>query len=79
MIEKLIIPLQQTQATIGRSIIKTIGYRLIILILDFVSIYLFTHQVKVALGFMIVSNIYTTLGYFLYERLWNKITWGVKK
>ena len=32
--------------------------------------------VKVALGFMIVSNIYTTVGYFLHERAWSRIHWG---
>jgi len=30
----------------------------------------------VAFGFMIVSNIYTTLAYFFHERIWGKIKWG---
>jgi len=25
---------------------------------------------------MIVSNIYTTAGYFFHERIWSKIKWG---
>lgn len=62
--------------SLSRSIVKTISYRLIIIALDFIAIYLFTGQVKVALGFMIVSNIYTTVGYFLHERIWEKIKWG---
>ncbi len=48
---------------------KTISYRVAILILEFGSIYLFTGQIKVALGFMIVSNIYTTVGFFSRENL----------
>jgi adenylylsulfate kinase len=59
-----------------RSIVKTVSYRLIIIVLDFTAIYLFTGQVKVALGFMIVSNIYTSVGYFAHERIWDKIKWG---
>jgi len=43
---------------------------MVILILDFVSIYLFTGKIKVAFGFMIVSNIYTTLAYFFHERIY---------
>jgi adenylylsulfate kinase len=57
-------------------VIKTISYRVIILILDFISIWLFTGKVKLAVGFMIVSNIYTTLVYFFHERIWDKIKWG---
>jgi uncharacterized membrane protein len=69
----------KTKETSGRSIVKTIGYRIIILTLDFVAVYLFTKQIKIAVGFMIVSNVYTTLGYFFYERIWQKIKWGIKK
>jgi uncharacterized membrane protein len=76
MIEKLIPAPQHSEETLSRSVVKTISYRMVILILDFVSIYLFTGQVKVAVGFMIVSNVYTTIGYFIHERIWGKIKWG---
>lgn len=76
MIEKLLPETKHPTETLSRSILKTISYRIVILILDFGSIYIFTGQVKVALGFMIVSNIYTTLGYFFHERIWDKIKWG---
>jgi uncharacterized membrane protein len=59
-----------------RSIVKALTYRVFIVCLDFGAIYLFTHKVEVALGFMIVSNLYTTVGYFLHERLWSRIRWG---
>lgn len=76
MKEKLHPDFHHAEETFSRTIVKTISYRLFILILDFTSIYLFTGQVKVAVGFMIVSNIYTTLGYFFHERIWDKIKWG---
>ena len=76
MIEKLLPEIHHATETLSRSIVKTISYRVIILILDFISIYIFTGQVKVALGFMIVSNIYSTLGFFIHERVWDKIKWG---
>jgi len=66
----------QLHETLRRSVVKTISYRLVILILDFLCIYLFTGKIKVALGFTIVSNVYTTVCYFLHERMWNKIKWG---
>ena len=61
---------------VKRSVVKAITYRVVIMVLDFGTIYLFTKQVKVALGFMIASNIYTTLAYFGHERLWARIKWG---
>ena len=38
---------------------------------------LFTGKVRVALGFMVASNVYTTLAYFGHERLWSRIKWGM--
>jgi adenylylsulfate kinase len=76
MIEKLLPRTHHAEETFRRSILKTISYRVAILILDFAFIYLFTGQLKIALGFMIVSNIYTTLGCFFHERIWDKIKWG---
>jgi uncharacterized membrane protein len=76
MIEKLFPVAHHSEETFRRSVVKTLSYRVVILILDFVAIYLFTGKIKVALGFMIVSNIYTTIGYFFHERIWDKIKWG---
>jgi len=61
-----------------RSVVKALTYRLFIVCLDFTAIYIFTGKVEVALGFMVVSNIYTTVGYFLHERLWARIRWGAE-
>jgi adenylylsulfate kinase len=63
------------RASAKRSAVKAITYRLLIVILDFVSIYLLTGQTRVALGFMVISNIYTTFAYFVHERVWSRIRW----
>ena len=78
MIEKLIPKTFHSGETFRRSIVKTISYRIIIVVLDFIAIYLFTGKISVALGFTIVSNIYTTIVYFLHERIWDRIKWGKK-
>lgn len=76
MIEKLLPKSHHATETMGRSVFKTVSYRVVILILDFSSIYIFTGKMNVAFDFMIVSNIYTTLIYFFHERIWDKIKWG---
>jgi adenylylsulfate kinase len=59
-----------------RSLVKALTYRVAIVCLDFLAIYIFTRKVDVALGFMVVSNVYTTVGYFVHERIWAHIAWG---
>jgi uncharacterized membrane protein len=67
---------KKPKESLKRSLVKTISYRLFIILLDFTTVYIFTHKVNVAIGFMLVSNIYTTIAYFFHERLWDRIKWG---
>lgn len=60
-----------------RSVVKAVTYRVLIMCLDFITIYLFTGALHIALGFMIVSNLYTTIGYLAHERMWARIQWGI--
>jgi adenylylsulfate kinase len=62
--------------SLKRSVVKTVTYRVIVLVLDFTAIYLLTGQIKIAVGFTIISNIYTTVAYFFHERIWDSIKWG---
>ena len=60
-----------------RSLVKSISYRLAIMGLDFTVLFLFTRRMDVALGFVVLSNIYTTIAYFVHERIWSRINWGI--
>jgi uncharacterized membrane protein len=60
-----------------RSLAKSISYRIVIMVLDFTAIRLFTGRNDIAVGFVLVSNVYTTIAYFLHERIWNGIKWGI--
>jgi len=62
-----------------RSLTKTVTYRIAILILDFVAVYWLTGKTELAIGFMIISNIYTSIGYYVHERIWNSVKWGLIK
>jgi len=65
-----------TKETIKRTLVKTISYRIFIMTLDFICVYLLTGKTSMAVGFMIISNIYTSAGYFAFERIWDRIKWG---
>jgi uncharacterized membrane protein len=62
-----------------RSLVKAITYRLLIILLDITVIYSLTGRLDLALGFMIISNVYTSIAYYFHERIWNKIGWGKTK
>ncbi len=62
--------------TLSRSLLKTISYRVVIIILDFSSVFFLTGKIQLAFGFTLVSNIYTTIAYFFHERVWDEIRWG---
>ena len=64
---------------VRRSVVKAVMYRILIMCLDFATIYLFTGAVHIAIGFMIASNVYTTVAYVLHERLWARIKWGINE
>ena len=62
--------------TIRRSIVKSFLYRILMVLSDFVILYLFSGKLTMSIGFAIVNNIFNTAAYFGYERIWDKISWG---
>ncbi|MDP4218956.1 MAG: DUF2061 domain-containing protein [Bacteroidota bacterium] len=71
-------PKPEARASRKRSIVKAVTYRIVIIILDFTTIYLFTGKITIAVGFMLISNLYTTFAYYFHERIWSSIAWGRK-
>jgi uncharacterized membrane protein len=59
-----------------RSLLKAFSYRVIIVVADFLAVCLFTQRTDVALGFVLISSIYTTVLYIVQERFWDRVNWG---
>jgi uncharacterized membrane protein len=60
-----------------RSIVKTIGYRLIVLIAGFiVARLILTTSNETALEWTIISMLLSMVVYYIHERVWNKFNWG---
>lgn len=62
-----------------RSIVKTITYRLLIIVSTFVVTYMITGEIELTLGITLVVNVINTVLYFIHERVWNRIHWGKMK
>ena len=59
-----------------RSIIKALTYRALIVFSDSIIVFIITRRYDITLGFVAISNIFSTVLYFMHERAWNKIHWG---
>ena len=59
-----------------RSLIKSVTFRIAVLISDFFIITLITHRYDIALGMIIATNLASTTLYYIHERAWNGISWG---
>jgi len=68
--------MEKTQESIKRSLLKTLTWRVVILITDFFIAYLFTQDFALAGSFALVKMFVASAFYFLHERSWNLISWG---
>jgi len=64
---------------IKRSLVKSITFRILVVIADGAIIYLITKSFTIALSVIIFSNISSTIIYYLHERVWSKTNWGKEK
>ncbi len=62
-----------------RTIFKTLTYRLIIICSVALITYVSTKDITLTLTITIGTNILNTIIYYLHERIWNNIHWGIIK
>lgn len=59
-----------------RSLIKTITYRILIIVSNGILVYFFTEDYSETIKITTSATVISTIIYYLHERLWNKIHWG---
>lgn len=60
----------------ARSLVKSVSFRALVMISDFIVVYLLTHRYDFAVGIILATNLASTLLYYFHERLWNALHWG---
>ena len=60
----------------SRSIVKSLVYRILSILGIGVLGWLITRDIRETTLITIVFQIYLTILYYVYERVWNKINWG---
>lgn len=61
---------------ISRSFVKTITYRLVMIMTNFVTIWLLTGNMQQTFDLWSVITVTGTIIYFIHERVWSHIMWG---
>ena len=60
-----------------RAVIKTLGYRLLMVAITITVAWAVIGDVRAAIDIGLVANVVKTGTYYGYERLWDRISWGV--
>jgi len=68
---------QRPHQRMSRALAKTLLYRVLMIIVTVVVAFAFTQDTGAALSIGLVSNLIKTGTYYGYERLWDRISWGL--
>ncbi|MCF7815848.1 MAG: DUF2061 domain-containing protein [Candidatus Pacebacteria bacterium] len=63
----------------SRSVVKSVVYRTLSISADSLVAYFFTRNAIATFTIVAIVNGYSTILYYLHERIWAHITWGQKK
>lgn len=62
-----------------RTISKSITWRILITLNNFLIPYFMTGSWKAAVAFLTIATVMNTIIYYTHERVWNRISWGKTK
>lgn len=60
-----------------RAILKTLGYRLFMLLITVAVAWAVVGNLSDAVNIGLVANVLKTGTYYLYERTWDRVAWGL--
>lgn len=66
-------------ATISRTLLKAIIFRVLVTLLGFVVAYAVTRDITISLRIFVIHAIAATILYILHEKIWERIRWGIRK
>lgn len=61
----------------ARALVKTLLYRVLMIVITVLVAFVVTGNTGEALSIGLVANVVKTGTYYGYERLWDRIAWGV--
>jgi uncharacterized membrane protein len=61
----------------SRALVKTLGYRLLMVVVTVVVAWVVVGDLGDAASIGVVANVVKTGTYYAYERLWDRVAWGL--
>jgi uncharacterized membrane protein len=61
-----------------RSLVKSLTYRLLSLAGTFILCWVITGNIKETVSITVAVQIFLVILYYVYERIWDKVSWGRK-
>ncbi|ESS09428.1 MAG: putative membrane protein [uncultured archaeon A07HN63] len=68
---------QAPHQRLSRALVKTLGYRALMIVITVLVAFGVTGNTGEALSIGLVANVVKTGTYYGYERLWDRISWGM--
>lgn len=68
--------LRNTGEHLARSLVKSLTFRIAVIASDFLITSVITGNALQAVNLIIFTNLFSTILYFIHERIWNNIEWG---
>ncbi len=62
-----------------RSILKSITWRFICIVVSILTSFVLTGKWDLAVAIGTVYNLITMILYYFHERIWNRVNWGCEK
>ncbi|MDQ5962861.1 MAG: hypothetical protein QG653_668 [Patescibacteria group bacterium] len=63
----------------SRSVAKAITYRILHMAVDALVAFFITKDIAITIGIVVLVNGYSTILYYLHERIWVHIKWGKRE
>lgn len=68
-----------TSDNIKRSFVKSITFRILVVVSDGVITFALTHRYDLTIGFVVFTNLASTALYYFHERVWAHVRWGRRR
>lgn len=69
---------KKTTESNKRSFTKSMTFRVLVIVSDAIITFAITHRYDITIGFVVFTNVASTVLYYLHERVWSHIQWGRK-
>jgi uncharacterized membrane protein len=77
--EAILMKKHQSHETHKRTLVKSITWRIAATLITFITVIVFTQDPTLALSLSFLDLLFKFIGYYVHERAWVRVEWGIAK